>query len=246
MSAAPANASNLSQIAENIWLGEGEIVDFYGFPYPTRCLVVRLAGGGLWVWSPITLTPQLRAEIENLGPVGHLVSPNKIHHLYLSQWKEAFPAARLWGPASTIRKRRDLEFEPALENTPPGAWGAEIDQAWFRGSFFMDEIVFCHRSSATVIIADLSENFGQAFLDTHWRGWKRAIARPWGITEAHGYPPLEWRLTWWHRVPARRALAKVLSWQAERVVMAHGEWQRQDGQAYLERAFAWLGAKGAS
>ncbi|HJM49729.1 MAG TPA: DUF4336 domain-containing protein [Alphaproteobacteria bacterium] len=238
---AQALTPTLTPLAEAIWLGEGAIVDFYGFPYPTRCLVVRLADGGLWVWSPVELTADLRAEVEALGPVAHLVSPNKIHHLFLAQWREAFPQAQLWGPASTVRKRRDLQFEAALEDTPPAVWGPEIDQAWFQGSFFMDEIVFCHRPSATVIIADLSENFGRAFLERHWRGWQRAIAGPWGITEAHGYPPLEWRLTFWHRAPARRARAKVLGWQAQRVVMAHGEWQRTGGQAYLERAFSWLG-----
>lgn len=30
----------------------------------------------------------------------------------------------------------------------------------------------------------------------------------------------------------------------ERVVMAHGEWQQQDGRAYLEKAFAWLMQQG--
>ncbi len=56
----------------------------------------------------------------------------------------------------------------------------------------------------------------------------------------YGYAPLEMRLSWLDRRPARRALEKLLSRQAERVIMAHGEWQRENGQAYLERAFAWL------
>ncbi len=74
---AQALTPTLTPLAEAIWLGEGAIVDFYGFPYPTRCLVVRLADGGLWVWSPVELTADLRAEVEALGPVAHLVSPNK-------------------------------------------------------------------------------------------------------------------------------------------------------------------------
>ena len=47
---------------------------------------------------------------------------------------------------------------------------SNIDQAWFRGSFAMDEIVFLHRPSATAIVADLIQTFSNAFLRKHW-GW---------------------------------------------------------------------------
>mgnify|MGYP001340098792 CR=1 FL=1 len=39
----------LEQIDENIWLAEGEIVSFHGFPYPTRAIIIRLPDGALWV-----------------------------------------------------------------------------------------------------------------------------------------------------------------------------------------------------
>jgi len=95
-------------------VGEGEIVSFHGFPFPTRSVIVRLASGNLWVWSPIRLVPELRADLERLGPVRHLVSPNKMHHLYLQGWSAAYPQAQLWGPQSTIRKRSTslLEWSP--------------------------------------------------------------------------------------------------------------------------------------
>ncbi|TNE41964.1 MAG: DUF4336 domain-containing protein, partial [Alphaproteobacteria bacterium] len=96
----------LQEIGEDIWIAEGEIVNFFGFPYPTRAVLVRLDDGGLWVWSPVALSEELRAEIARIGPPRHLVSPNKIHHLYLKDWKAAYPEALLWGPQSTIDKRR--------------------------------------------------------------------------------------------------------------------------------------------
>jgi len=230
----------LTSIAANIWLIEGGIVDFYGFPYPTRSVVVRLNDGDLWVWSPIAIDEHIRAKIDALGRVAHLVSPNKIHHLFLSDWKTAYPKAKIWGPPSTIAKRTDLSFEGPLGDTPPPEWGRDIDQAWFRGSFLFDEVVFFHSPSKTVIIADLSENFSDEFLNRNWKKWARWIARFWKITVGYGYAPLELRLSWLGRKQGRRALDKLLSWQAERVVMAHGEWQPVNGQAYLERAFAWL------
>ena len=73
-------------VDDGLWLAEGEIVSFYGFPYSTRSVVVRLAEGHVWVWSPIRLTDGLRREVDRLGQVAHLVSPNKLHHLYLAQF----------------------------------------------------------------------------------------------------------------------------------------------------------------
>ena len=58
---------DLQAIGNDIWLAEGEMVDFYGFPYPTRMVLVRLASGLLWIWSPIALSTNLRSEIDALG-----------------------------------------------------------------------------------------------------------------------------------------------------------------------------------
>lgn len=233
--------TTLTKIGTDIWLAEGELVDFHSFPYPTRCVVVRLPDGTLWVWSPIALTHGLKAEIDTLGPPAHLVSPNKIHHLYLQDWSAAYPDALLWGPLSTIRKRSDLTFQHPLENTCPAAWQGALDQIWFRGSKLLDEIIFFHKTSKTVIIADMSENFSEDFLREHWAPWKRRIARMWGVVEGKGQAPLELRLTAFPRSPLRKARDTMLGWNPTRVVMAHGEWQPNDGRRYLEKAFAWVG-----
>jgi hypothetical protein len=146
---------------------EGEIVSFFGVPYPKRSVIVRLDNDDLWVWSPVKLTAALRAEVDRLGSVRHLVSPNKLHHVYLHEWKMAYSKARLWGPKSTIKKRADLRFREPLTNDPPLEWLPSIDQAWFRGSVVMDEIVFFHRSSGTAIVADLIQTFDDQFLREH-------------------------------------------------------------------------------
>jgi|TARA_R110002020_G_scaffold83397_2_gene207368 hypothetical protein len=230
----------LEPVDEDIWIAEGPLVDFYGFPYPTRAVIVRLPDGTLWVWSPIALDGDLQQEVTALGSVAHLVSPNKIHHLNLSQWHAAYPEAKLWGPASTIAKRADLPFQKPLEDQAPDDWQGVFVQAWFRGSPVLDEIVFVHTASATAIMADLSEHFSEGFLKTNWKAWQRPIARLWGIVEGKGYAPLEWRLSWFNRKPARKALTRILNASPERVIMAHGEWIRSGGRAFLERALAWL------
>jgi hypothetical protein len=231
----------LEQTHDALWVAEGEMVSFFGAPYPTRSVIARLDNGDLWVWSPVKLTADLRAEVERLGPVRHLVSPNKLHHLYLSEWKAAFPGAQLWGPRSTIKKRPDLQFRGVLEDDPPSAWGRDIDQAWFRGSFAMDEIVFLHRPSSTAIVADLIQTFSDGFLRKRW-GWFGFLARLDGITEDQPGAPREWRLSFIDRDPARRARDKVLGWGCRNLIVAHGERPGSIDRAYLARAFGWLGA----
>ena len=236
----PTAYRGLSQAGDWLWLSEGDIVDFYTFPCSTRMVIAQLPGDRLWVWSPVRLNRRLRDEVNALGTPDHLVSPNLLHHLYLQEWKAEWPSAKIWGPASTILKRGDLSFEAPLEHDPPAAWASEIDQVWFRGSRVMDEMVFFHKPSRTVIFADLTVNFSEQFLRAHWSWWRRVIAHRCGIVEGRGYAPLEMRLTWFDRTQARLALEKVLTWNPERVVMAHGELVESDATGYLRRAFRWL------
>lgn len=230
----------LEQVHDALWIAEGDLVSFFGAPYPTRSVIARFENGDLWVWSPVKLIADLRTEVDKLGSVRHLVSPNKLHHLYLKKWKAAYPAAKLWGPQTTIKKRPDLEFQQALTDSPPDEWLADIDQAWFRGSFAMDEIVFLHRPSGTVIVADLIQTFSEDFLREHW-GWWRFLARLDGLTQDKACAPLEWRLSFINRAPARRAREKVLDWNCRRVIVAHGELPRTNGNAFITESFRWLG-----
>ena len=223
-----------------MWLAEGELVSFYGFAYPTRSVIVRLADGGLWVWSPVKLDADLRAEVDLLGDVAHLVSPNKLHRLYLAEWKAAYRQAKLWGPFSTVKRCPNLVFEPPLTETPPKEWGPDLDQAWFRGSFALDEIAFFHRPSRTAIFADLIQAFDDAFLRRNWSFWRRPLARLDGIASAAPGPPREWRLSFVDRAASRGACAKALGWNCERAIIAHGEWRRSRGHEFVIRALAWL------
>ncbi|MGD9543448.1 MAG: DUF4336 domain-containing protein [Methylocystis sp.] len=235
----------LRQIGDSLWLAEGDIVDFFSFPYPTRMLIARLADNALWIWSPVKLSTDLRAEVDALGRVAHLVSPNKLHHLYLCEWKEAYPDAKLWGPLSTIKRRPKLAFEPPLQDISPPEWDGDIDQAWFRGSFMMDEIVFFHRPSGVVIFADLIEAFSDEFLCAHWNWWRRWLARLDGITLASPHAPLEWRLSFLDRGPARAARDKILGWPVKQAVVAHGEWPCANAREFVRGALAWVGPERA-
>jgi hypothetical protein len=227
----------LTEVARDIWIADGPSVPFLGVPYPTRTTLVRLGDGGLWVCSPIHLTPQLKARVDELGPVRHLVSPNKIHHLAMGDWARTWPDAQLYASPGLARRRRDLSFHGVLGDHADAAWVRDIDQVIFHGSFFMEEVVFFHRSSQTAIVTDLVQRFDPTTLGT----WQRAYMKLDGLVGPNGSTPREWRLSFWNRAAVRCAKCKVLGWNPRHVIIAHGEWVRDHGRDVLERALAWMG-----
>jgi len=227
----------LTPIDHDIWIADGPSVPFLGIAYPTRATVVRLGDGGLWVGSPIRLDDDLRAAIDALGPVRHLVSPNKLHHLYLADWVRVWPSAKLYGSPGLARRRRDLPFAAELGDAPDPAWAVDIDQVIFHGSFVMAEVVFFHRASRTAVFTDLVQRFDAQTL----HGWRKALMKVEGLVGPNGSTPREWRLSFWNRAALRRAKRRVLGWNPRRVIIAHGEWIRDDGRATLERCLAWMG-----
>lgn len=230
----------LDQLGPELWVADGGTVSFFGFAYPTRMVVVRLDDGGLWLWSPIEPTAELEEEVRAIGPVRHLVSPNKLHHLFLAAWSERFPEAKLWGTASTVERFGTLRFSGILTDFPPADWAGQIDQFHFTNSPFLDEVAFFHRKSRTAVIADLSQSFSEQFLKTHWPPWLRWIARRARMVEGEGYPPVELRFTFRRRSEGRAKVRALIGEGPERVVVAHGEIVRSGGAAYLRRAFSWL------
>lgn len=229
--------SSLTPAGPDFWIAEGPEVSFFGFPYPTRMAVIRLAGGNLFIWSPIALTPGLKAQVQALGSVRHLISPNKLHHLSLRDWQRAFPGSTLHASPGLAKKRRAIAFDVELGDSPEPAWKGEIDQVAMAGSFAMTEIVFFHRTSRTALFADLIENFRPDW----FKGWRGLAARLDGIVMPNAGAPREWRLTFTKRSAARAALARILNWRAEQVVMAHGEIVRTGGTDFIRSSFRWLG-----
>lgn len=230
----------LEPLGSNLWIVDGGIVSFKGFDYPTRMVVVRLADGGLWLWSPVERTAAIEAEIRALGPVRHIVSPNKLHYLFLSHWQAAFPGATLWATAETVARRKELRFPRTLTDEPPAEWAGQIDQFFFTNSIVMDELIFFHRASSSAIIADLSQTFSERFLKRRWPWWMRPVARFSRMVEGWGYPPIDYRISFRNRATARPKIRELIGKHPEHVVVAHGEIVRTGGEAFLRRAFSWL------
>ena len=229
----------MEKLADNLWIITGETVSFLSLPYSTRMTVIRLSDGGLWVHSPVRYTAELADVLAGLGPVRYLVAPNALHHLFLKDWQQHYPAAEVYGTAKVVEKRPDIHFTGELGGTTM-PWQAEINTLMFTGSKAMEEAVFFHRASKVLLVADLVENFSPEVFTP----WQRLLARITGVVAPHGKMPVDWRLSFlFSRRLVRHHLEQMLAWQPETLVMAHGEIVREDAAAFLRRAFRWSGLR---
>jgi len=226
----------LKPFGTNLYIADGPTVSFFGFPYPTRMAVARLSDGDVWVWSPIALTRELADDVRSIGPVRYIVSPNKLHHLFLQEWADQWPDARLYAPPGLAHKKAALHFYAELVDQTGPPWEADIDQVIFRGSFAMTEVVFFHRSSRTAIVGDLIQRFSESKTS----GWQGVVMRLGGLVGEHGSTPPDWRASFVRRRPARAALQKVLELNPERLLIAHGSCAQTGAAEIIKTALSWI------
>lgn len=226
----------LHPLAENLWLAEGPVVTAaLGFHYPTRMAVIRLAAGDLVIWSPVALSADLRAAVDALGPVAHLIAPNTLHDSFIAEWIAAYPTARVHLAPRLGPKRPDIAFADTLTDTPAIGWANEIDQVLVENRI-APEVVFFHRLSGTALVTDLVQHLPKGW----YRGWRAIVARLDLMTASEPSVPRKFRLAIGTGAAARAAVTRILAWPVRSVVMAHGAPVTQDGAALLARAFRWL------
>ncbi|QUS58143.1 DUF4336 domain-containing protein [Pseudovibrio brasiliensis] len=199
-------------------------------------VVIRLQDGGLFIWSPIGLTKDLKDEIDALGPVRHIIAPNHLHDSFLTEWAQTYPEAKLHAAPSLAEKRSDLTFTSTLSNTAPANWQDEIEQCVVGGNSITTEVVFFHKASGTTLFTDLLQQFPKGW----FKGWRALIARLDLMTEPTPSVPRKFRVAFRDKATACKALRKVLNWPTNAVVVAHGNPIATGGTAYLNRAFRWL------
>ncbi|MCP4072123.1 MAG: DUF4336 domain-containing protein, partial [Hyphomicrobiales bacterium] len=193
--------------------------------------IIRLRSGKLFVHSPISPESELMNQTRALGEVEFIVSPNKIHHLYMGDWKELYPQAKIYASPGLKQRRKDLEFFSVLGDVADQGWAEEIDQHVFAGSWAMQEVLFFHKETRTLILADLIENF-----DKDWfSGWKRRVANLIGIVEPDGRAPLDYRMSFLGRKSmARASVERIRAWRPKNIIIAHGACYKGDGKKELE------------
>jgi hypothetical protein len=234
--ARPAPA--LRAFAQNVWIADGPTVRDFGILFTTRMIIVRLADGSLWVSSPVPVPFDTLRRITELGRVRYLVVATPRHVWRLEAWHTLFPEAQLWAPRTTLftLKKGRLPATHVLSDSPYQGWADDLDQLAFKGNPLIEEVLFLHKASRTLILDDLIQNHPRA------RGHPliNALFKLEGVAYPHGGIPLDIRLSFTDHTLARQSLERLLSWDFDKLIIAHGICIENDAKLFVERAFRWL------
>lgn len=222
----------LRAIAENIWCVRAE-QSFVGLHVGTQMTVVRLSDGGLLLHSPVPIASALKAQVDALGPVKHVICPALFHHMHAASAMNAWPAAQLHGSLALQRKRKDLRFDAVLSERPHADWAQDLVAINIEGSL-LGETVFYHPATQTLITVDVVENFSHCdHAPTRW------YLKLGGIYGRPGWHPLL-RLTYLNRKKARASMERILALPFVRVLVAHGDDITENAHQILRDGLRWL------
>lgn len=222
-------------LSESIWTVTTPI-RFFGTWFPHVMTIVRLCSDDIVLHSPCRPSARIMKAIDDLGAVAHVVAPNWFHDLYLAQYRHMYPNATFWAPPLLQRRHRSLIDVGLNQNTRP-PWFNEMPHTTLSGLLSFDECVFFHRSSKTLIVADLLVN---ASASSTAPLLTRLGYRFLGLDGSlKVFPVLRW-FGFTSRPSMRRTARQVLEWEPDSLVVGHGTPLRQSATPQLRQALAWL------
>jgi hypothetical protein len=206
-----------------------------GFHFPTRMTALPLGHGEIALVSPVPIDDAVARRIDALGKVTFLLAPNLHHDLYLAAASQRYPEAHVLLPAGLATKHSALPVAGTLDGELPAPLARAVEVIRIEGAPSVDEHVFFHRASGTLVVADLVFNLVQP------RGfWANVVL--W-LVGCHGRlgQSRAWRLFVKDAGLMTQSVQRVLALPLRTLVMAHGDVVRTDAPAQLATALRrWL------
>ena len=111
-----------------------------------------------------------------------------------------------------------------------------MDQVLIRGTRYIWEVAFFHKPSRTLVLVDLLENIGDHY--RHKTGlllqfWWRCVFRMWNNPKTAP----EYQMGWGNKKLVKDGLTRILGWNAERIIIAHGEKIQHNVNSVLRAAW---------
>jgi hypothetical protein len=227
---------NLHEFAKDLWIVDGPVVRDMGAFFTTRMTIVKLSGGSICISSPVPVSFDTLREISELGSVRYLIAATPRHVWRLDLYHTLFPDAELWVSRPTLftLQKGPLPISGYLGDTPNDAWKSDFDQLEFAG---LSEVLFLHKVSHTVILDDLIQR-NPVLKDKPWTNFLFKIE---GVQYPHGGVPLDMKMAFLlKRRLFRHSLDKLLSWDFDKLIIAHGPCIESGAKQYIKKAFRWL------
>lgn len=222
----------LRELARDLWVVRRPLPLSIG-DIGARMTVIDL-GGELLLHSPVPLDDALQLQLEDAGSVRWIVAPNLVHHLFLGDYVREYPKAVLCGVPGLPEKRADLSFDAVLTDQGLPDWAGRLRLQLVHGAPTLNEVVFLHRASHTLILCDLAFHVVSSV-----RNEARLFHRLVGATNRFG----PHRLVRWFmkdRKACAESMREILEWNFDRVIVSHGEVLETGGREAMQEAFSFL------
>ena len=211
------DTSELSAVVPDaIWVSERPVW-FGGVRLRARSTVLRLEDGGLLVHSAPEPTEAFCAALGALGELRWIVVPNCFHHLGARATAARFASAKVVGPPSATARNPQLQLHMGLGDDAFLGAVKELDAIPLDGCPFLDETVFFHRPTGSLIGADVVIS---ACARDHW-SWRWA-ARLTGCYDRVRTPP-DVRAKTTPNDAAARSIDRMAALPMKRLLVAHAD-----------------------
>ncbi|MCC3490775.1 MAG: DUF4336 domain-containing protein [Microcoleus sp. PH2017_25_DOB_D_A] len=227
----------LREIDRDIWVAE-QPLRYFGLSVGTRMTVIRLANRELVVISPIQVNDTIVSQLSEQGTVSHIIAPNLYHYLFAANFKKLYPNAKFWAAPGLEAKKPDLAIDRTIQGEANSLWNG-LEYVFFDGfrtlslSGFdsLNECVFFHAASRTLILTDTAFHFDESFpIITQFAS--RAIGGYKNLS-----PSILERIATKDKEKVRESVKKVLGWDFERVIVAHGSIIETQGKQKFKEGY---------
>lgn len=193
-----------------------------GTRLPLRMIIVKLADDGLWIGNPTPHNQQLENRVASMGEVKHIVGASNGHNLFLEDWQKAFPDAGVYVASGIPKKRPDLKNYTLLRDLDTPPWHEDLDMLAMDGAPFLDEHMFYHGKSKTLLVTDFFQNYNGVKQKGIGKLVSTLIFGPLGFKGKCLAPPLKTRFGAKDRHALRASFDRLWELDIECVVPAHG------------------------
>jgi hypothetical protein len=202
-----------------------------------RMTVMRIRSGGLLVHNPFRLHEADLKKLKEMGTVVGILSPNIFHNSDTPWFSAQFPSAKVFCPLSQNRKmsKQGIERPRAFETEWPTEWTPDVLCISLPGLRWLDESVFIHHPSKSLILTDLAFNMqGEA------KGFEKSIMKWNRAFQGFGPSRIFESVFLKNRSQFSQGLRQILAEDFDRVIVNHGAIVESEARSVFERAFSSL------
>jgi len=220
----------LTKISTGLWT-QVEPLSMIGIQFGNRTTVIALDHNKLILHSPGKLTAELKKDLERLGEVAYILAPNYYHSLFLEDYVSMYPDIQIFMAPRLDKKRQHIPCSGILNNQAHPAWTSVLQQCLIEGMPSLNEVVFFHEPSRSLIVTDLVDNMlHPKGIMTHIHFFIHGAHRRFAFSRII-------KMFVRDKILFGKSLKTVMHWDFDRILMSHGEIISSGGKAMMQDAF---------